>query len=617
MRELFHRLISVSLFRIALGLALFITALLFDLFSLSVPAILIYILALAVSGLGVFLDAARGIARRDFMDEKLLMCIASVGAMIIGEYREAVAVMLFFLVGEYFEQRATRRARESIRALMEICPDTARVVSSGEEVEMDAEDVEVGDIILVRPGERVAVDAVVIEGRAELDTSALSGEAEPRVAEVGDYIDSGSVVLGSPVLARAVRVAESSRAARTLSLVEEASDRKAKEESFITAFSRYYTPIVIVLALLMAVVPPVFGLLLWRDAIYRALSFLVVSCPCALVISVPMAFFGGIGGAASLGVLYKGGNVFSTVASVRRIVFDKTGTLTTGEFTISKIKSSALDAEYLLAAVASLEENSSHPIARGITRATEKRLEVQNAREIVGRGVCGRVDSLELAVGNAKMMTELGIPHSRLDEGANVYIAVNGCYEGAIWLEDTVKSEAASALSLLRRLGVKTTYILSGDKRESVENVGSVLGIDEVHSALMPEDKYRLLGEIISAGGHGTLYVGDGINDAPCLALADVGIAMGERGTDSAIETADVVIMSDNLLRIADAIRIARRTVRIAKQNIAFAIGIKLLALLLVALNLAGMWLAVFADVGVAFLAILNSMRTLVSQKKP
>ena len=597
--------------RIIVGAVLFALAILSDALSVPILPIILYIFALIVAGLPVFLGAVKGIMRRDFLDEKFLMCIASIGAMVIGEMTEGVAVMLFFLVGEWFEHRATHKARSSIKSLMQIMPDTARVLSDGEEEEVDAEDVEVGDLILIRPGERVPVDCEIVSGVAEVDTSALTGESAPRPAGIGMLLDSGSVILGASVTARALRPADESRASRILTLVEDASDRKSREESFITSFSRYYTPIVIVLALIMATLPWIVGWLEPRDAVYRALSFLVVSCPCALVISVPMAFFGGIGGGASRGVLYKGGNIFSPTARIDTVVFDKTGTLTSGEFSLVDVVAVGISKERLLTLVASAEHNSNHPIARGIKNAVDKYLPASSLTDIVGKGVIAEIDGVSVAVGNAALMREVGATFSEVNEEGIIYAAVDGEYRGYLKLSDTIKPEALAAIAELRRLGVKRMIILSGDKRESVAAVADALGIKEYYAELLPEEKYSRLEEILENGGGKVAFVGDGINDSPCIARADVGIAMGERGSDSAIEASDVVIMSDKLDRIPTAIRGASRTIRIAKENIVFALGVKLLALLLVSLNIVGMWMAVIADVGVAVLAILNSMRTL------
>lgn len=616
MSKIMKRFMNSEPVRIFAGLSLFIPALILDHLAVNIVPTVLYILALITSGFSVFVDAVHGIMRLDFLDEKFLMCVASVGAMIIGEASEGVAVMLFFLVGEYFEHRATRAARNSIKSLMEICPDIARVVCDGEEYEEDAEDVEVGSVILVRPGERVPIDALVLSGTAEIDTSALTGEAVPRPINPGDTVDSGVVLLGGVITARTLRLAEESRASRVIALVEDASDRKSREENFITKFSRYYTPVVMVLALLMAVIPPLLSLIGWRDSVYRALSFLVVSCPCALVISVPMAFFGGIGGAARTGVLYKGGNTFSAVAGVKSVIFDKTGTLTTGEFTLSEYSAVGIEDERFLSLVASAEHNSNHPIANCLKNISDTIIEPESAEELPGKGIITVIQSHHVAVGNRSLMEYVGATIDASERENSVFVAVDGVYSGYLFLKDTVKPEAKEAICALKRLGVKKTYILSGDRRESAENVAKALGIDEVHAQLLPEDKYSKLEEIIFKTGRGTVYVGDGINDAPCLARADVGIAMGERGSDSAIEASDVVIMSDNLMRITDTVKIARKTVRIAKQNIVFAIGIKTLVLGLVAINLAGMWLAVFADVGVAVLAVLNSMRTIMGRSR-
>ncbi len=597
--------------RIILGLCLFIPGLILEHLGFSIASLVLFILALAVGGIAVFIDAIKGILRRDFLDEKFLMSIASIGAMIIGEYEEGVAVMLFFLLGEWFEHIAVRKSRKSIKALMDICPDTATVLIDGEECEVDAFDVEVGQTIVVRSGERVPVDCRVISGACDLDTSMMTGEAIPVSVGVGDSVNSGVVVVGGVIHAEAQAVADESSASRILEMVENATERKSKEESFITTFSRVYTPIVTALALLMALIPSIFGWLAPSDAIYRALSFLVVSCPCALVISVPMAFFGGIGGASSLGVLYKGGNTFAPLARIERLVLDKTGTLTEGRLTISEIDAVGIDKEELVCLAASAEYGSSHPIAEGIKARAKELYEATDIEELIGKGVIATVKGQRIAVGNQCLMAEVGA-ECQASKAGSVLVAVDGVFRGSITLSDTVKSEASEAILTLRRLGVKRTYILSGDREEAVRSVAMEAKIDEMHHSLLPEEKLEMLEKII-AESHGTVvYVGDGVNDSPSLARADVGISMGSLGSDSAIEASDVVIMSDNLCRITDAVRIARKTIAISKENIIFAIGIKLIVLVLVSLNLAGMWMAVFADVGVAVLAILNSMRTLL-----
>ena len=615
------KIISVfksELGRIIIGGSLFAAALVCDLASRPQPdhtlyiiALPIYLMALAVAGLPVFISAIRGIFRGDLLDEKFLMTIASVGAMIIGEMSEGVAVMLFFLVGEYFEHRAVAHSRSSIRSLMSIRPDEATVLLDGVEEVVDAEDVEIGSTIVVRAGERVPIDATVINGSADVDTSALTGESIPRAASVGSHVESGSVVMNGVITCRTDRMADESAAARILDLVENASENKSREESFITRFSRFYTPIVVALAVLMSLIPPLFKIMSWTDAIYSALNFLVISCPCALVISVPMAFFGGIGGAASRGILFKGGNVFSPLAKADSFAFDKTGTLTTASFKVSRIITApGVDEDTLVFLAASAEYGSNHPLSECVKSYAKSTVIPTEYREIAGRGVVAKIDEKTVLVGNADLLCESGVLIPNDAGSASLFVASNGKYIGQIIVTDGIKNEAETAISNLKKLGVSRIAMLSGDRRDNAERVGLELGITEIHAELLPEKKYEKLSEIIESST-AAVYVGDGINDAPAIVSADVGIAMGAIGSDSAIEAADVVIMSDSLDRLPPAVKIARKTVRIAKINIVFALAVKGAILALSALGFANMWLAVFADVGVAVIAILNAMRTM------
>lgn len=602
--------------RIIVSLIFFVSALIFEQKISSLGTLALYIVALLLSGGRVFVDAVRGILRRDLLDEKFLMSIASIGAMIVGEWREGVAVMLFFLVGETFEHYAVRKSRASIRSLMDICPDEACVITDDGEEIIDADEVEIGSIIVIRPGERVPIDSEVVFGSADVDTASMTGEPIPVPVSVGSQLSSGFIVTNGLIHARTLRGSDESAAARILSLVENANESKSKEESFITRFSRYYTPAVVIIALLVAVIPPIFGWKNLSDSIYTALTFLVISCPCALVISVPMAFFGGIGGAASRGILFKGGNVFSKVATVDSIAFDKTGTITNGKFTVTDVITFDVSKEQLLSMAASAEYASNHPIAECIKSTSDKILTPHSVTEYAGYGILAEIYENTCAVGNIKLMQKLNIDTSNLDrdtEGA-VYVAINGRLAGIILISDSIKSEATESIGWLRRLGVKNTYILSGDREENVVRVGRAVGIDKVFASLTPEQKYNKLEQIIS-NSNSTMYVGDGINDSPSLARADVGVAMGGVGQDSAIEAADVVIMTDNLSKLGEAVLIARKTINISWQNIIFALGIKGLILILGLLGFANMWLAVFADVGVAVLAILNSMRALRTPK--
>ncbi len=609
-------LLKSDVFRIVASLIFFISALIIEQFDFLYISLALYVIALLISGCSVFIDAVRGILRRDLLDEKFLMSIASVGAMIVGEWREGVAVMLFFLVGETFEHHAVRKSRASIRSLMDICPDEACVLTDEGEETVDAEDVEIGSIIVIRPGERVPIDSVVTFGSADVDTSSMTGESMPVSVSVGSHLSSGYIVTNGLLHARTERMSEDSAAARILSLVENANEAKSSEESFITKFSHYYTPTVVIIALLVAIIPPIFGIKQLTESIYTALTFLVISCPCALVISVPMAFFGGIGGAASRGILFKGGNVFSKVATVDSIAFDKTGTITNGKFSVCDVITYGISEEQLLSMAASAEYASNHPIAECVKATSDNIIPPRSVTEHAGYGVVAELYENTCAVGNIKLMHKLAVDLTELEsepEGA-LYVAIDGRLAGIIILSDSIKPEAADAIKKLRRLGVKRTYILSGDREENVRRVADTVGIDEGHFALSPEQKYSKLEEIINSS-KSTLYVGDGINDSPSLARADVGVAMGGVGQDSAIEAADMVIMTDNLSKLPEAVLISRKTINISWQNIIFALGVKGLILILGIFGFANMWLAVFADVGVAVLAILNSMRALKAPK--
>ena len=616
MKNKIGKVIGSAGFKIGLTILFYVSAILLESLGVSIASLVLYILSLIVCGGAVFVGAIKGILRRDLLDEKFLMSIASVGAMAIGEYREGVAVMLFFLVGETFEHMAVRKSRNSIKSLMDICPDEANIMLDGEEVTVDAEDVDIGNILIIRPGERVAVDAVVVSGSADVDTSSMTGESIPVSVTEGAVLCSGYILTNGLVYARATATADQSSAARILELVENANENKSREEAFITRFSRYYTPAVVLLALGVAILPWLLGFMPFSKSLYTALTFLVISCPCALVISVPMAFFGGIGGAASQGILYKGGNVFSKVATVETVAFDKTGTITNGRFEISDVICFGVEKDELLSIAASVEYGSAHPVAECIKNSSSKIVNPNSVNEVAGFGIIASFDNAECAVGNRALMQKLSIDvaDSYVDSGPEVYVSKNGRLIGIIIISDTIKPEAKGTFSRLKELGVKHTVILSGDREQSVKNIAKAVNADEYHYSLKPDEKYTKLEQLISQS-KSTMYVGDGVNDSPSLARADVGVAMGALGQDSAIEAADMVIMTDNLSKIPQAVQIARKTIQISRQNIIFALGSKGLILILGLIGFANMWLAVFADVGVAVLAILNSTRALRAPK--
>ena len=583
----------------------------------------LYLAAALAAGWRVLIDAARNILRRDFLDEKFLMCIAAIGAFAIGEYPEGTAVMIFYRIGESFEHYAVRRSRRSIRALMDICPDRAIVLREGVECEIAAEELLVGDTILLRAGDRVPADCVVTAGSGSVNTAALTGESLPVGVEAGCELQSGTVNVDGVLQARVLRPSDESAASRVLALVEEASERKSRQENFITRFSRVYTPCVVGAALLLAFFAPLIAALAtgssyaaaFPEWFHRALMFLVVSCPCALVISVPLTFFGGVGGAARRGILFKGGHSFDSLACARIAAFDKTGTLTSGRFSVVAVEPCAPYTEQqLLRYAAALEKHSSHPLARAIAEACPDAPEASDCRELPGQGVVGQVDGFPVGAGNLALLRSCGVERLPTELRGAVYVAIGGQYAGAVLLADAIKPEAAEAISDLHHMGVARTVMLTGDGEATAAQVAAAVGMDEFHAKLQPKDKYDALEGLMAAGQGNVLYVGDGINDAPVLTRADVGIAMGGIGSDAAIEAADVVLMSDNLSRVPEAIGIARRTLRIARQNIVFALAVKFAILLLCATGVtgaAGMWLAVCADVGVSVVAILNATRAL------
>ena len=572
-----------------------------------------------VVGWDTLREAAEGLFHGEALSEDFLMSIATLGALGIGfmpgaetQFPEAVFVMLFFQVGELFEEVAEGRSRKSISHLMDIRPDSAHVEREGKLETVKPEEVAVGEIILIQPGEKVPMDGVVVEGRSSLDTVALTGESVPRSAGEGDEILSGCVNLSGVLRVRTTKAFGESTAAKILDLVENAASAKSKSESFITKFARIYTPIVVALAVLVAVVPSLITGE-WATWIYRGLMFLVVSCPCALVISVPLTFFGGLGGASRKGILVKGSNLLDTLSQVKTVVFDKTGTLTEGVFEVTAVHPEVMDQKELLHLAAHVERHSTHPIAMALKNAypdEQDSCTVEGIEETAGHGVVAQVNGKRVAVGNSKLMEAEGAEwHPCEQEGTIIHVAMDGKYLGHIVISDRIKADSAEGIHALKAAGIARTVMLTGDQEAVAASVAGALGIDEYHAQLLPADKVSQVEKLLKEG---TLaFVGDGINDAPVLTRADVGIAMGALGSDAAIEAADVVLMDDQPSKIATAIRIARRTIRIAKENIGFAIGVKVLVLVLAALGIATMWMAVFADVGVTVLAVLNAMRAL------
>lgn len=597
--------------RLAIGGALFAAGLLTD----GLLSLACLLAAYGVLAWDILLQAGRNILKGRVFDENFLMAVASIGAFAIGEYHEAVAVILFYQVGEFFQALSVRRSRRSIAELMDIRPDHAQVLKNGEVITVAPEAVAVGACIVVRPGERIPLDGVVTEGASSLDTSALTGESVPRQVAVGEEVLSGCINQTGLLTIRVTKAFDDSTAAKIISLVENAASRKAPAEKFITAFARWYTPAVVILAALLAFIPPLFvgG---WANWLRRGLVFLVVSCPCALVISIPLTFFGGIGAASRHGVLVKGSNYLEALNYVTTVVFDKTGTLTQGQFRVTDIlPAQGIAREQVLEYAAAAEQFSSHPIAVSILNAYGKEVSaVQNIREIPGQGVSAELEGKTLLVGNQKLMASANIPALPMAQaGTQVYVAFDGEYMGCIRIADQAKADSKQTIAALKAMGVAKTVMLTGDEQAVAASIAAELGIDEYHAQLLPQDKVAILEQLDSQKPIGTklAFVGDGINDAPVLARADIGIAMGALGADAAIEAADVVLMTDEPGRLLDAIRIAKITKRIASQNIALALGLKGLILVLGALGFAGMWAAVFADVGVAILAVLNAMRML------
>ncbi len=577
----------------------------------------IYLVPYLVIGYDIVYKAARNISHGQVFDENFLMMIATFGAFGVGEYSEAVAVMLFYQVGELFQGYAVGKSRQSISDMMDICPEYANIEEDGVLKQVDPDDVEVGSIIVVKPGERIPLDGIVVEGESLIDTAALTGESVPRSAKAGDEIISGCVNGSGTLKVKTTKEFDDSTVAKILELVENASSKKAKVENFITRFAKYYTPVVTIGAVILAILPPLILGGGWAEWIQRACIFLVISCPCALVISVPLGFFGGIGAASKIGVLVKGSNYLEAVAEMTTIVFDKTGTLTKGEFKVTDVITENGSKEELIELAALGEGYSNHPIANSIREAYGKELDlnrVTNTEEIAGHGIKAVIDGKTVLLGNEKLMKSESIFYTSCKSmGTVVYVACNGVFEGAVVISDTIKDGAKEAIHDMKQVGVRHTVMLTGDRREAAETVAQTLGIDEVHAELLPGGKVEQVEALLKAEKEKErlAFVGDGINDAPVLTRADIGIAMGSMGSDAAIEAADIVLMDDDVTKIASVVKIARKTLRIVKQNIVFALAIKALVLILGALGMANMWEAVFADVGVSVIAILNSMRTL------
>lgn len=590
------------------------------------PRFGLFMIPYLIIGYDILKKAFKGIRNKQVFDENFLMAVATIGAILLGDYTEGTAVMLFYQIGELFQSYAVGRSRRNISELMDIRPDYANVENNGELEQVDPDEVAIGTIIIVQPGEKVPIDGVITEGTSTLNTSALTGESLPRSAKVGDEVISGCINMTGLLKIRTTKEFGESTVSKILELVENSSSRKSKSENFISKFAKYYTPAVCYGALALALLPPIVLLIMgkpamWGDWIYRALTFLVISCPCALVISIPLSFFAGIGGASNQGVLVKGSNYLETLAQTKYVVFDKTGTMTQGVFEVSGIHHNEMSDEKLLEYAALAECSSSHPISKSLQKAYGKpvdRNRVTDIEEISGNGVIAKVDGVSVAAGNAKLMNRLGIAYQECHHvGTVVHMAVDGRYAGHILISDIIKPHAKEAIAELKKAGISRTVMLTGDSRRVADQVAAELGIDEVYSELLPADKVTKVEELLDkkTAKEKLAFVGDGINDAPVLSRADIGIAMGALGSDAAIEAADIVLMDDDPLKISKAIKIARKCIRIVYENIYFAIGIKVLCLILGAIGIANMWMAIFADVGVMIIAVLNAIRALFVKK--
>ncbi len=582
----------------------------------------LYIIAYLIVGLEIVWKAIRNIFRGRVFDEHFLMAVATIGAFVIGEFPEAVAVMLFYQVGELFQDYAVDKSRKSITSLMDIRPDIAFVKRNGKIEKISPEDVKIGENIVVKPGEKIPLDGIIVEGSSMVDTSALTGESVPKEVTVGDEVLGGCINENGLLTIKVEKEFGESTVSKILDLVENASSKKSKSENFITKFAKYYTPIVVIIAVLLAIIPPfVLNLGEFTEWLYRALTFLVVSCPCALVISIPLGFFGGIGGASKTGILVKGSNYLEALANTEIVVFDKTGTLTEGVFEVQKVEANGISKEELLKYAAYAESNSNHPISISLKKAYNKEINqssILNTEEIAGRGVSSNVEGREVLIGNDKLMKEKNISYIPCNEiGTILYVAIDNKYAGYILIADKIKEDTFKAIKTLKKNNIKETVMLTGDKKEVGEKVANELGLDKVYTELLPDGKVEKVEELMKDKSEkGKLvFVGDGINDAPVLALSDIGIAMGGLGSDAAIEAADVVIMTDEPSKIGTAIKISKKTMKIVRQNIVFAIAVKVLVLILTAFGIGTMWEAVFADVGVSVLAIINSLRALSVKK--